>query len=155
MNELFRKLNLKGQRELVVVNAPPEFEPILREVADQSILRQIPTGRTVQFALLFATKQPEVDAFADALSGTLEGDALVWFAYPKGSSKKYRCNFNRDSGWNRLGEVGLEPVRQVAIDADWSALRFRRVEFIRRMTRDPARAMSAAGREKARRSEDG
>ena len=48
---------------------------------------------------------------------------------------EYKCDFNRDNGWTRLGELGFEPVRQVAIDDDWSALRFRRVGFIKTMTR--------------------
>ena len=39
---------------------------------------------------------------------------------------------NCDSGWPVLGAAGFEPVRMVAIDADWSALRFRRVEHIKR-----------------------
>ncbi len=43
-----------------------------------------------------------------------------------------------------MGAVGFEGVRQVAIDEDWSALRFRRVEYIKRMTRDPKRAMTKA-----------
>jgi hypothetical protein len=57
------------------------------------------------------------------------GDAILWMAYPKGTSKRYECEFNRDNGWDVLGRAGFEGVRQVAIDEDWSALRFRRVEF--------------------------
>jgi hypothetical protein len=34
-----------------------------------------------------------------------------------------------------MGKAGFEPVRMVAIDEDWSALRFRRVEFIKTMNR--------------------
>jgi hypothetical protein len=34
----------------------------------------------------------------------------------------------------------------VAIDEDWSAARFRRVEFIKTMKRDSAYAMSKAGK---------
>jgi len=64
---------------------------------------------------------------------------VVWFAYPKGSSKKYTSQINRDNGWAVLGKAGFEPVRMVAIDEDWSAVRFRRVEFIKTMTR-PAEA---------------
>jgi hypothetical protein len=70
-------------------------------------------------------------------------------AYPKGTSKKYQCEFNRDSGWTTLGAAGFEPVRVVAIDEDWSALRFRRVEYIKSMRRKPTGAISAAGRRKA------
>ena len=44
--------------------------------------------------------------------------------------------------------VGFEGVWQVAIDEDWSALRFRRIEYIKKMTRDKKRAMTPAGRAK-------
>ncbi|MGF1585624.1 MAG: hypothetical protein ACFCUM_09905 [Bacteroidales bacterium] len=76
-----------------------------------------------------------------------KGDAILWFCYPKGSSKNYKCGFNRDTGWEGLGKYNLEPVRQVAIDEDWSAIRFRRVEFITNITR----AESGAITEEARR----
>ena len=62
-----------------------------------------------------------------------------------------KCDFNRDTGWLPLGTVGFEGVRQVAIDDDWSGLRFRRVEFIRRITRDPKRVMTEAAKERVHR----
>ncbi|HEX3836066.1 MAG TPA: hypothetical protein VHW25_03810 [Steroidobacteraceae bacterium] len=65
----------------------------------------------------------------------MHGDAILWMVYPKGTSKKYHCEFNRDCGWPILAAAGFEPVRMVAIDADWSALRFRRVQFIKTTTR--------------------
>ena len=77
------------------------------------------------------------------------GDAVLWFAYPKGSSKKYKCEFNRDTGWHVLGAAGFEPVRQVAIDQDWSALRFRRAGFIKDMKRRSCMALSDEGKSRA------
>jgi len=53
------------------------------------------------------------------------------FAYPKGTSKKYKCDFNRDTGWDKLKEAGFDTVRSIAIDEDWTGLRFRRKEFIK------------------------
>jgi hypothetical protein len=85
----------------------------------------------------------------EALTRAAQGDAALWMVYPKGSSKRYRCEFNRDTGWAALGEAGYEPVRMVAVDEDWSALRFRKAEFIRAMKRNPEGAISALGREKA------
>jgi hypothetical protein len=84
-----------------------------------------------------------VDAWAKAIGRKAAGDAIVWLAYPKKSSKKYTSEFNRDSGWPSMGAAGFEPVRMVAIDEDWSALRFRRAEFIRTMTRPAERRFSA------------
>ncbi len=68
--------------------------------------------------------------------------------YPKGSSKKYSCDFNRDTGWDIMGQYDLESVRAVAIDEDWSALRFRKVDFIKTMKRK-FEALSEKGKEKA------
>jgi hypothetical protein len=76
-----------------------------------------------------------VDALASAIARKAEGDAIVWFAYPKGTSKKYKSRIDRDHGWSVLGHEGFEPVRMVAIDEDWSAIRFRRANFIKNMTR--------------------
>ena len=38
----------------------------------------------------------------------------------------------------------------MAIDADWSALRFRHVQFIKSMTRDPKMTISATGKAKTK-----
>jgi hypothetical protein len=65
------------------------------------------------------------------LAAAAQGDALLWFAYPKGTSKRYQCEFNRDTGWGVIRGAGFESVRMVAIDADWSAVRFRRLNFIK------------------------
>jgi hypothetical protein len=88
-----------------------------------------------QFALFFVTQLSEIEAIANTLEGRLEGDTILWFVYPKGTSKRYKCNFNRDTGWAALGKLNLEPVRMVAVNEDWSALRFRRVEYIKTLTR--------------------
>ena len=148
MASVFEKLNFKDQREILVVNAPASFEPELSRLAGVKIHRDVDAVTEVSFALAFVTRQQEVDAIARAMTAKAKGDAILWFAYPKGTSKRYKCDFNRDSGWSALGAAGFEGVRMVAIDEDWSALRFRRAEFIKSMSRDPKRAMSAGGRKK-------
>jgi hypothetical protein len=131
MPSVFEKLNLKLQREILVVNAPASFEPELLALSGVTVLRDPAKVKVVHFAMAFATKQAEVDALAQVLASKAEGDAVLWFAYPKGSSKRYRCEFNRDTGWDAMRRLGFDSVRQIAIDEDWSALRFRRVEFIK------------------------
>ncbi|MFI5381466.1 MAG: hypothetical protein ACHRHE_19380 [Tepidisphaerales bacterium] len=140
MPPVFKKLNLKEQREIVVVNAPPSFEPELVALQGVTVLRDPRKAKTVHFALAFATTQAELDSVSKVLAAKAEGDALLWFAYPKGTSKRFTCEFNRDSGWNDIRSAGFDTVRQVAIDEDWSALRFRRVQYIKpSKTRSPGR----------------
>jgi len=148
MSSIFQKLNLKTQPEIVVINAPDSFEAEIAKLEGVVVQRDLDAVESVTFALAFVLTQAEVNALARGVAAKTEGDAIVWFAYPKASSKRYKCEFNRDTGWAVLGELGFEGVRQVAIDEDWSALRFRRAEYIRTMRRDPSRAMSAQGRRK-------
>ena len=135
MGSVFEKLNLKEQREILVLNAPATFEAELRKLAGVAVHTQIRAGKPVAFALVFATRKAEVDSLAGPIAKAAPGDAIVWFAYPKGTSKRYACDFNRDTGWDALGRLGFETVRQVAIDEDWSALRFRRAEFVKSSSR--------------------
>lgn len=148
MTPLFKKLNLKDETEILVLHAPETFEAELAQLSQVAIQRNLDEVAEVHFSLAFVTQQEQVNNLAQAIAAKAKGDAVVWFAYPKASSKKYQCEFNRDTGWAILGELGFEGVRQVAIDADWSALRFRRVAFIKRFTRDATRAMSAQGKQR-------
>lgn len=132
MTPLFAKLNLKDQARILVLNAPASFEGELAALSGVEVVRALPPSGAIPFTLAFVTRQAEVDVLARDLAARSEGDPLLWFAYPKQSSRKYACDFNRDTGWAKLAEAGFEPVRMVAIDADWSALRFRRSAFVKR-----------------------
>jgi hypothetical protein len=128
---LFKKLNLGEHDEIVVLNAPDSFELELKRLKAIKILRDPQSPKAVKFGLAFAVTQAQLDRFSKALAKASEGDAVLWFAYPKGTSKRYTCEFNRDSGWTVIRGAGFESVRMVAIDEDWSALRFRRLEFVK------------------------
>lgn len=130
MPSIFEKMNLKQQREILVVSAPSSFERELAALGDVTVRRDPNDVRSIHFALAFATAQGELNRLADVLTAKAEGDALLWFAYPKATSKRYACEFNRDTGWTLLRSKGFDTVRQVAIDEDWTALRFRRSEYI-------------------------
>lgn len=149
MTPLFKKLNFKDQASILLINAPDSFQEESRAMsAFTQVIFQVDGVQKPPFALAFALSQKEVDELAALFAEKTEGDAILWIAYPKGSSKRYKCDFNRDTGWQALGAAGFEPVRQVAIDEDWSALRFRRVEFIKTMTR--SFAMTEVGKEKTK-----
>jgi hypothetical protein len=135
--DVFKKLNLKNQSVIAVLNSPPSFEPELAALRDVEIRRDLDRLPKLNFSLAFVTKQKEVDALAKSITKRAEGDAVIWFAYPKGTSKNYKSEINRDSGWRALNAAGFEGMRMVAIDDDWSALRFRRREFVKRADADP------------------
>ena len=107
------------------------FEAELAQLKGIKILRDPRKPKAIQFALAFVMQQSELNRLSRILADGSEGDALLWFAYPKGTSKRYSCDFNRDTGWQVIRKAGFDSVRQVAIDEDWSALRFRRAEYVK------------------------
>lgn len=143
MDAILKKLNFKQQAEILVLRAPENLASLFAEWKKQTAISE-KVKKTVEFAVVFCITQKDVDSAAQAILPKAQGEAIIWFCYPKGTSKRYRCEFNRDNGWKVPGKLGWEPVRMVAIDEDWSALRFRRVEFLKKMTRKSA--ISKAGK---------
>ena len=126
------KLNLRDQQKILVLNAPASLDAELARLPALTIHRNIESVAEIRFSIAFVKRQREVDALVPAVTARAKGDATVWFAYPKGKSKKLKCDFNRDTGWDALKAAGFDTVRAVAIDEDWTGLRFRRVEYIKR-----------------------
>lgn len=126
MDEVFKKLNYKGQKKIIALNCPLSFRVNLDSVEDEAdIVTDLKGAGTIEFMIFFATRKAEVDETMNEVGHRLAEDAVLWVAYPKGTSKKYKCDFNRDNGWDAMKPFKLESVRMVAIDEDWCALRFR------------------------------
>lgn len=147
MNPLWKKLAWKEQKEILLLHAPASFQQTINHLPDGTLLvTSIDQVNQFNYALVFVTQKIQIQEFAKACRDKIAGDAILWMCYPKGSSKKYTCDFNRDQGWEPMGEMGFEPVSQIAIDEDWSALRFRNVHFIKTLKRNPEHIMSKEGK---------
>lgn len=147
MTPLFKKLNFKNHKAILVLNAPVSFISEKEVMASETIFYTNESEiDSIDFLIVFVTKLQEIETAITTLFPKINGDAIVWFCYPKGTSKKYKCEFNRDNGWAVLGNFGFEPVRMVAVDEDWSALRFRKTTYIKTLTRNHNFAISADGK---------
>jgi hypothetical protein len=59
----------------------------------------------------------------------IETDSVLWFAYPKGTSK-IKTDINRDTIRVTGEEFGITTVTAIAINEIWSALRFRPIDKV-------------------------
>ncbi|MBA4322399.1 MAG: hypothetical protein C0408_06225 [Odoribacter sp.] len=132
MIDTITKLNYKGQKRIAVINADDKFLMLLeRELEGVQIDKEIDQRFPYEFMIFFVRFVCEVELVAPDALHNLISDGILWFAYPKRTSKKYSSDIDRDHGWEILIERGFDKVRLVAIDDDWSALRFRNVRFIK------------------------
>ena len=67
MAPVFEKMNLKDQREILVVNAPASFETELASFNDVVVHRDPGTIIAVDFALVFATHQADARIVSSGL----------------------------------------------------------------------------------------
>jgi hypothetical protein len=109
MTDLARKLQTKD-RGIEVLNAP------------KGVVLDLPPGSDAG-VLLFVRDRAELDDRAEPALAAARADRLAWIAYPKAG--KLGTDLNRDTLWAALEGRGVRPVRQVAIDDTWSAMRFR------------------------------
>lgn len=152
MTPLFKKLNFKDQKRILVLNRPAEFAPHLEAMQSVTKISTRTSVKEISFVLLFAKSQKEMNALFAKIKDKFVGDALLWICFPKKSSKKYASDINRDVGWTVIGKADFEPVKIVAIDEDWSALRFRKVAYIKTLKRNDKMIISKAGMKKKKKS---
>ncbi|MBP1919653.1 hypothetical protein [Youngiibacter multivorans] len=148
MSELFRKLRLTTQKELLIVNPPDGLKKEADSLLAESglIIDFEKKSEKYPFIMLFVLSLNEVLKNAEEISGTIEEDGVLWICYPKKSSRKYKTELSRDNVLQPFGAYGFEGVTQVSIDEDWSALRIRQADKIKSMTR--SWALSEKGKER-------
>jgi hypothetical protein len=78
---------------------------------------------TADVIVAFVRARADLDTVAVPAIEAARRDKLVWIAYPKAG--QLGTDLNRDILRESLAGQGVQPVRQVAIDEVWSALRFR------------------------------
>jgi hypothetical protein len=132
MSDLVKKLNYKGQQRIAVVNADNKIlEYLGTELTGVQLDMTIDQRFPYEFMIIFVRFVCEVELLAPKALHNLTSDGVLWFAFPKKTSKKLSSDIDRDHGWEVLINRGFDKVRLIAVDEDWSALRFRNVRFIK------------------------
>ena len=111
--DILAKLQLRPGGSLAILDAP-ESSPVTAPVSGEAA--------TADALLAFVRMATELERLEPVFAAA-RADRLVWIAYPK--ARKLGTDLDRDRLAAAVSERGLQPVRQVALDETWSALRFR------------------------------
>lgn len=114
--ELTTKLQLKPDDTVAVLGLPNDVD--LGIVGPPAA-----SPAEADAVIVFVHDRAELDAQAASALEAARRDVIAWIAYPKAG--KLGTDLNRDRLSDALTGTGVRPVRQVAIDDTWSALRFR------------------------------
>jgi hypothetical protein len=117
---LVERLQAKGGRRLAVLHAPDGLLSLFG-AGD----RLAPTTEA-EVVVAFAATRGELQRRLAELKKSTRPEAILWLAYPKTTSPR-AGDISRDFIHDYALTVGLDAVAQIAIDTDYSALRFKRV----------------------------
>jgi hypothetical protein len=112
------KLQLKPGQGVALIGVPDGVELELPEGVSA-----VDDASEAGAVVAFLTTSAELAGAGQPVLDAARRDALAWIAYPKGG--RLGTDLNRDVLRERLEAEGVQPVRQVAIDDTWSALRLR------------------------------
>jgi hypothetical protein len=106
----------------------PQTTVWVSDEAHRPLLEPLPEGahhveelKEADVAIVFAADAAATRSLLDRHRDQLATPGVLWVAYPKGN----KSDINRDTLWPIVGEYGLKPNMQVAVEEVWSALRFR------------------------------
>lgn len=133
MEYLLKKLNYRDQERICIVNSNNGFVDKMQKLKPRIRVDPVIDPKFLyDFCLVFVKHESDLKDTVPRSIHNLAEDGVLWFAYPKKTSKKFNSDISRYRGWELVNYHGFEAVRQVSIDDDWSALRFRNARYIKR-----------------------
>jgi hypothetical protein len=119
---LMSRLQLKEGHQVFVMNGPKGYPALLEGIS----LADEGSGHP-EAVLVFVNWRAEVEPWVCKAIQAVPPGGMLWVGYPKMSSGVI-SDINRDRLWEAVVKIGWRPIRQVALDDTWSALRFKPLE---------------------------
>ena len=116
--DLAGKLQLKPGQSVAIANRPDD---LAFEFGSDHPVSDRP--EQADAVVVFAANRAELERLRDRYVEPAKRDALTWVAYPKAG--QLGTDLNRDVLAKLVQTHAVRPVRQVALDDVWSALRLR------------------------------
>ena len=126
---ILEKLQLKEEKNLLIQGLPSSVEKQFAKLAYNKNLTPLLKTRKIDFALIFAINQLQLNNILKEVFSALHPESKLWIAYPKTTSKIV-SDLNRDASWEILSKNDYEAVRQVTLDHVWTAMRFKKLDQI-------------------------
>ncbi len=122
---IFEKLSLKNEKTILIQGLPSSIEKQFSKLSFAKNLTPLLRSRKLDFALVFAVSENQLNGILDDIMPALKDDTKLWVAHPKITSKIV-TDLNRDSSWHKLTSVGFEGVEHVVLDHVWTAVNFKK-----------------------------
>ncbi len=121
---ILERLQLKPGRTLLVIDPPKGYLKSIGEIpAGANVVQELQPAFIVQ---VFIRTQLELTFAIDHYAPLVLPGGMLWMTYPKLTSK-LKGDIHRDSINDYVQQHGWIGIAIISVDADWSALRLKRI----------------------------
>jgi hypothetical protein len=120
---IIQKLQIKVNRTVLFVNAPGDYDTKLGTLPEGVFVMKKAHG-PIDLIQVFVNSRRELEEQLPRLKSLLTPGGVLWVTYHKGTSHA-ATGITRDSIAAYARSLGMQAVAQIAVDADWSALRLK------------------------------
>jgi hypothetical protein len=131
-SSMAKKLRLAAGQKVAVLNAPDGYTARLSP-GPADIGTRLQDAQVYDVVQLFVNTIDELRLLGPDAIRAVKADGLLWITYPKGGQARGVTDLPATPWWTKrdvLGEItsvtGYKPVAFVAIDDNYTALRFKR-----------------------------
>jgi hypothetical protein len=131
-SSMAKKLRLADGQKVAVLNAPDGYTSRLSP-GPADIGTRLQPAQAYDVVQLFVNSADELRRLGPDAIRAVKPEGLLWITYPKGGQARADTGLPATSSWTKrdvLGEItsvmGYKPVAFVAIDDNYTALRFKR-----------------------------
>ena len=121
------KLQIQNEKTLLIQGLPSSIEKQFNKLSFAKNLTPLLRTRKIEFALLFAVNETQLNSILSDIIPALKDDSKLWVAYPKTTSK-IATDLNRVGCWQKLNAAGYDTADHVSLDHVWHALQFKKLE---------------------------
>jgi hypothetical protein len=123
-SSLLKKLRIKPGQRILFLNAPPDYAEQLGVVPEGVEVSDRLSGK-FDLIQVFAQNTKELQRFGPKAIQALKPEGLIWFSFPKGSSKM-QTDLTRDVGWDAIRRPDLKWISLISVNDVWSAFALRK-----------------------------
>jgi hypothetical protein len=116
--ELIKKLNIKEEQTVLLINCPEELEA---DFEGLSLEKNSATKKAYDSVIIFVHNKEELSDLLPKNQFFSKKDGKLWVAYPK-KSGSISSDLNRDIIWEIVNGIKMNPNKLISMNEDWSIM---------------------------------
>lgn len=127
MNSFFNRLHYSGQKVILCIDFPDEFQPYLQQMRNECEIHTTPFEDIVyEYIVAFAYTQQDLQDKSSKILPKTNYSSVIWLCIPKYNSKHFESDFPKNYTFDFIQEQNFRRMQKSLISSDWLSFKFKK-----------------------------